>query len=131
MSAKVAAASTPQPGPIPDPEPPPVPTPEPPVPPPGPPSPPNPERPNPPPDPPGHEPQPDEPPMPRAALVYVVQIRDGEEASTERRLRFATEDEATAAFLGALSAGLWADVRVVHARVPPAQGERETESVAD
>src|SRR5437867_11064208 len=114
-------ANTPQPGPIPDPDPPPIPGPEPPNPPP---SPPNPLPPNPPPDPPGHEPQPDQPPMPQAALVYVVQIRVDEDAvATERRLRFATEEEAAEAFMSALSAGLWADVRVVHGRIPRSRTE--------
>lgn len=127
---------TPMPGPAPDPDPTPVPDPLPPTPP-GPP-PPNPPAPAPgPPTPPGPSPPqpqrpPDEPPIPRAGgidrhprqesaasnpVVHILRIRDHELASaTERRLRFASAEESNAALIGALAAGLWADLRAVHTR---------------
>ena len=117
-------AGTPVPGPAPDPDPAPVPDPLPPSPPgppppnppapaPGPPAPPTP---NPPPERP-----PDEPPIPRAgdilAVVHIVRIRDDEAAAaSERRLRFVSAEEAQVALVGALAAGLWADVQAVHTR---------------
>jgi hypothetical protein len=129
-------ADTPDPRPAPDPEPAPVPDPLPPNPP-GPtppdppapaPGPPTPPAPNPPPERP-----PDEPPIPRAdgpdhlharqesapslAVVHILRIRDHEPASaSERRLRFTTVEEAHAALAEALAAGLWADLKAVHAR---------------
>jgi hypothetical protein len=127
-------AGTPVPGPAPDPDPAPVPDPLPPSPPgppppdppapaPGPPAPPTP---NPPPERP-----PDEPPIPRAGqaasvslkadasigVVHIVRIWDDEAAAaSERRLRFDSAEEAHAALIGALAAGLWADVQAMHAR---------------
>jgi hypothetical protein len=131
-------SGTPVPGPSPDPDPAPVPDPLPPSPPgppppnppapaPGPPTPPSPNPPQPP------ERPPDEPPIPRAdgidrldvwqepgpsiAVVHILRIRDHELASaSERRLRFGSAEEANAALVGALVAGLWADLRAVHTR---------------
>ena len=129
---------TPLPGPAPDPDPTPVPDPLPPSPP-GPP-PPNPPAPGPgPPTPPAPNPPqpperpPDEPPIPRAdgverlharqesaasiPVVHILRIRDHELATaTERRLRFASAEESNAALIGALAAGLWADLRAVRTR---------------
>jgi hypothetical protein len=133
----------PVPGPSPDPDPAPVPDPLPPNPPgppppnppapaPGPPTPPSPTPPSPnPPQPP--ERPPDEPPIPRAdgidrlqarqesaasiAVVHILRIRDHELASaSERRLRFESAEEGNAALVGALAAGLWADLRAVNTR---------------
>jgi len=129
---------TPLPGPAPDPDPTPLPDPLPPNPPgppapnppapaPGPPTPPAPNPPQPP------ERPPDEPPIPRAGaierlhpqqqsapsipVVHILRIRDHEQASaSERRLRFASEEESNAALNGALAAGLWADLRAVRTR---------------
>lgn len=109
------------------PSPPGPPPPNPPAPAPGPPTPPSPNPPQPP------ERPPDEPPIPRAdgidrldvwqepgpsiTVVHILRIRDHELASaSERRLRFGSAEEANAALVGALAAGLWADLRAVHTR---------------
>lgn len=129
-------AGTPDPPPAPEPEPAPVPDPLPPTPPsPTPPNPPDPApvppippTPNPPPERP-----PDEPPIPRAdgidhlharqesgpslAVIHILRIRDHELASaSERRLRFASVEEAHAALDEALAAGLWAELKAVYTR---------------
>jgi hypothetical protein len=50
-------------------------------------------------------------------VVHIVRIRDDQWASaSERRLRFASAEEARAALIGALAAGLWADLQAVHMR---------------
>lgn len=50
-------------------------------------------------------------------VVHIVRIRDDERAAaSERRLRFASAEEARTALIGALAAGLWADLQAVHTR---------------